>query len=381
MPVILQTWGELITNTLNPRKIEHLSNERIGEIIHQSETESEKVPKLLVDGIVDRDSIRDKQQFVQVHQSMLIRLLNQLFTYQQAEESRQHVLTLYQTVGRHLEHTLNFIEDFFRNYFDRSEQVPASYFLLSTGELGRQLVLLKEKFENSADLDPVLSSILVSNFNRYCNGEKTGATYDELLYQRELLKELLSDKTSASEASIREVLFYFNFNDDDYVAYLYKRLAVQIEDLSNRRDKVVALRYEQKIINQLRTKLKTIFNERMPALKEQVVAWIEEERRFFEMAPATEAPAKTETEPEDKIQTALSVARLALLLRLMVIDKIITNRVVAQMLRIVVKLVSTEKVEAISFRSLETKYHNPDRGTISAVKDMLFRWINILNRL
>ena len=44
-------------------------------------------------------------------------------------------------------------------------------------------------------------------------------------------------------------------------------------------------------------------------------------------------------------------------------------------------VVTTLQKENIAFGSLETKYHNPDRGTISAVKDMLFRWINILNKL
>jgi len=62
-------------------------------------------------------------------------------------------------------------------------------------------------------------------------------------------------------------------------------------------------------------------------------------------------------------------------------DKIITNRVVAHVLRIAVKVFTTLQKENIAFGSLETKYHNPDRGTICAVKDMLFRWINILNKL
>ena len=119
----------------------------------------------------------------------------------------------------------------------------------------------------------------------------------------------------------------------------------------------------------------------MPSLKEQVNQWIEEEIKFLEAEPAAVPPSKTELEPEEKIHTSLSVAKLALLIRLMVIDKIITNRVVAQVLRIIVRMTTTLQRENIAFGSLETKYHNPDRGTISAVKDMLFRWINILNKL
>ncbi len=91
--------------------------------------------------------------------------------------------------------------------------------------------------------------------------------------------------------------------------------------------------------------------------------------------------SKQESEQDEKLHLSLSVAKIALLFRLMIIDKVITNRIVAQVLRIVVKTVTTLHRENISFGSLETKYHNPDRGTISAVKDMLFRWINILGKL
>ena len=165
------------------------------------------------------------------------------------------------------------------------------------------------------------------------------------------------------------------------MAYVYDKLEALIEHLTTKKEKIAALKFEQKNINQFRTKLNSSLSATMPSIKEQVNQWIEEEIKFLEAEPANETPSKGENEPEDKIHTSLSVAKLALLIRLMVIDKIITNRVVAQALRVIVRMVSTLQKENIAFGSLETKYHNPDKGTISAVKDMLFRWINILNKL
>lgn len=381
MPVILQKWEELIAGALSRLGEADLSEEEITNIIGQSAAFSNGIRNLLVEAVVDRESIRDKQLFVQVHQAILIRLLNKVFECQQTGGQQETAHQAYQAFSLHLEQALNFIEDFFSNYFDRREKAPAPYFYVSTAELCRQVVLLKEKFKKTADVDPALVTILENNFCRYCNGEKSSATYIELAYQRDLLNELLSTKTPATDAGIREVLFYFNFNEDDYVTFLYRKISTDLEEQPTRQENLATLRFEQKIINQYRTKLNTVFNEGMPALKEQVTQWIGEEIRFWEATPVSETGANSDSEPEEKIKTALSVARLSLLLRLMVIDKIITNRVVAQMLRIVARMVSTEKVESISFQSLETKYHNPDRGTISAVKDMLFRWLNILNRL
>jgi hypothetical protein len=119
----------------------------------------------------------------------------------------------------------------------------------------------------------------------------------------------------------------------------------------------------------------------MPPLKEQVNCWIEEEIKFLQTEPAFPLPAIEAKEVGNKIETSLSVSKLALLVRLMVIDKVITNRVVAQVLRVVIRTVATSQSENIGFSSFESKYHKTDKGTITAVKDMLFRWINILNQL
>ncbi|MFR1445770.1 hypothetical protein ACLUYJ_19615, partial [Acinetobacter baumannii] len=89
----------------------------------------------------------------------------------------------------------------------------------------------------------------------------------------------------------------------------------------------------------------------------------------------------TLSEPDSKIHTSLSVAKLAVIIRLLVVDKIIINRTVAPMLRIVGRTFSTLQKDDISIGSLETKYHAPDKTTINAVRDMLFKWINILGKL
>lgn len=383
MPVILQKWEELITGSLHPSRIDVdlLTDEVIENFIRQSETERDKARNLLIEGIINRPEIRDKQQYVQLNQALLIRLLDTVYSYKQTKGLDRKQVELYSTIVQHLESVLVFIEDFFSNYFDRNERVPLPYFLIATGELYQQVQLLKTKLEAGNAIDSLLVAILIKNFSGICERKAQTATYNELVYQRSLMNELLSEDTKADETTIRQVLFFFNFNDDDYIAYNYSMLTSLLEQQPTKREKFATLRYEQKTINQFRTKLHTQLNAAMPSLKEQVNQWMDEEIKFLEAEPPTEAAPKAENGPEDKIHTSLSVAKLALLLRLMVIDNIIVNRVVAQVLRITVRTVSTLHKENIAFGSLETKYHNPDRGTISAVKDMLFKWINILNKL
>lgn len=383
MPIILEKWEVLINTSLNPLNATKLPtcDKVIKGLIAESELERERVRNLLIEGVIDRQKIMDKQQYVQVVQAMLIRLLDKLHFYKQTEGLESGLLYFYNTVSHHLEEVLNFIEDFFSNYFDRNEKVPTPYLLISIEELCKQLDQLQGRLEVNDAIDRELKAVLVQNLEAFCSIRSSGPTYNELLYQKGLMSELLSDNVLASERSIREVLFYFNFNGDDYVAYLFNKLKAVTEAYNSNREIIAGLRYEQKTINQLRTKLNFYLSPYMPSLKEQVNSWIEEEIKFLQIEPAFTLPIMAAVVDGDKIQTSLSVSKLALLVRLMVIDKVITNRVVAQVLRVVIRTFATAQSENIGFSSFESKYHKTDKGTIAAVKEMLFRWINILNQL
>jgi len=382
MALVLNKWETLIYSTISPFQVnvDLLSEECIQLLIEQSDKEQEHVRNSMIEWLVDKTKIRDKQQFVQLNQAILIRLLDKLDSYKK-ETYKSAIQNLYEAISEHLENTLNFIEDFFSNHFDRNERVPATYLNISLEELCKKLEQLKEILTDNDSVGNNLSIIIITNFNKFCYQHAQSVTYNELIYQKDLMDELLTDETLKCEQSIKEVLFYFNFNDADYISYLYKSLSALIESLEIKQEKISVLRFEQKTINQLITKLNVQLSPYMPSLKEQVNQWIEEEIKFLETGPQEIISAKTVREQDEKLHLSLSVAKIALLLRLMIIDKIITNRVVAHVLRIIVKTVTTLQRENISFGSLETKYHNPDRGTINAVKDMLFRWINILSKL
>ena len=82
--------------------------------------------------------------------------------------------------------------------------------------------------------------------------------------------------------------------------------------------------YEYKWLKELTAELPTnCYNTNMPSLKEQINGWIDEEIKFLENVQLPEKVADKLNENEDKIHTSLSVAKLAVLLRLLVIDKII----------------------------------------------------------
>jgi hypothetical protein len=100
---------------------------------------------------------------------------------------------------------------------------------------------------------------------------------------------LLLNEVLSSENLINEVLFYFNYNDHDYINYLKKKLTLLIEGFSNSKEKISFLRLEQKKLNQFPLRLVTYLNPDMPSLPDQINHWIEEEIKFLSISIPEEA--------------------------------------------------------------------------------------------
>ncbi len=283
MSYSLQNWNKLVTETLHSSNAKHFSHtpESIQNIIQQSKDEYEKVRNHLIEDILERVRIKDKKQYIKVTQVMLVDLLDKLYSYKQLKELSQKVLNLYDEIGNHLENTLGFIRLIFSNYFDYNEKAPWSYGDVSISEFRKKITLISKGNRSSSGHYGELIEILIGNFNKFCSQNKSSVTYNELMYQKDLMNHLLKAETLSSENLIKEVLFYLNYNDEQYLGYLYKKLTDIITPITNKKEKIAALLYEQKIFNQLHTRPGCQLTKEMPSLKEQLNYWIEEEVKFL----------------------------------------------------------------------------------------------------
>ena len=381
--MILDKWNTIINGRLNPLNTnDDLSDaEAVQLVINESEEDQQTIRSMLVEDLIEKPNVMDKEQYVKVNQTLLIRILDILFAYSQTRPLNENKLLLYNTISQHLQSTLDFVEDFFNNYFDRNEKVPEPYISIAKENIKKQVKQLKHIVSKQENANTFLTNLVLDSIQHLLRAESIVITYSRLSYHKMLLNELPSQKVIQSTQCIREALYYINYNEDNFVTYEYEWLKELTNELPTNQEKIAALRFEQKKINQLPLKPNCCFNPNMPSLKDQINGWVNEEVKFLENIQLPERVGDKSNENEDKIHTSLSVAKLAVLLRLLVIDKIIINRTVAPMLRVAAKIFTTLQTDDISFGSLETKYHAPDKATINAVKDMLFKWINILNRL
>ena len=381
--MILDKWNTVINGRLSPLNTNDdlLAAEAVQLVINESEDDQQTIRSMLIEDLIEKPNVMDKEQYVKVNQTLLIRILDKLFAYSQTKPLNENILHLYNTISQHLQSTLDFVEDFFSNYFDHNEKVPEPYIGIAKENIKKQVKQLKHIVSKQESTDTFLTNLLLDSIQQLLGDESIIITYSQLSYHKILLNELLSQKVIQSPHSIIEALYYLNYNEDNFITYEYEWLKELTAELPTNQEKIAALRFEQKKINQLPLKPNCCYNPNMPPLKEQINGWIDEEVKFLENVQLPEKVGDKLNENEDKIHTSLSVAKLAVLLRLLVIDKIIINRTVAPMLRVAAKIFTTLQKDDISFGSLETKYHAPDKATINAVKDLLFKWINILGKL
>ena len=381
MEMILTKWDKLINETLNPfsQNINTLTDELIKTIIADTEAEKAALKATLIKDIINTTAIKDKEHYVHITQALLIRMLNKIYTYRKHNEVNGTLILLYDTITQSLQLSLDFIEEFFAGHFNQNERVPESYLASCKTIMAKQLMAINLSITANKLIDTQLASVIEQHLQGFINNGQRPVSYVKLLYHKDLLRELISEKTMQSTQTLRELLYYLNYNEENFISYEYERLQLITGNLPTKKEQVTTLRFEQKTINQLSGKITGCYSLTMPPLKEQVNGWINEEIKFLEAGNFADDLSTIES--ENKIHTSLSVAKLALIIRLLVIDKIIINRTVAPMLRIVARVFTSLQKEDISFGSLETKYHAPDKATINAVKEILFKWINILNRL
>lgn len=352
----------------------------LAEMIELSAVLKQKSKELFIQSIVGKIAVQDKRELTTITQSVITRLLDQLFTIEQKQTEDTGKVSI-ELISEHVKEVFEFIKEYFSSYFDYTQKVPSyllSYFkesLKTNAESLKQLVV-----NNGIEMEEI--GVIVSEVVEHTiTGSSTINTYSQINYYRDLFHQFLSGDGTLTASFIRDTLYKYNYNSESFIVNEYERLNKACGQLHSIKEKIGLLSYELKKVNQFFCTPKNGFLQFLPSVKEQVGNWIIEEIRFLEKGTLPIEYANTLSESDNKIHTSLSVAKLAVIIRLLVVDKIIINRTIAPMLRIVTKTFSTLQKDDISIGSLETKYHAPDKATINAVKDMLFKWINILGKL
>ncbi len=273
MAYILESWDILISRTIHPDNLHHFTKNEDWQksFIQESEAEKEKLRTLLVKDFVDGAKQKKMEFLVHFNQGILIRLLDKLHLYRSSSAVPEKAILLYESVTKDVSFILNFIEEYFTKYFDRNEKVPATYLIQSKKEILQQLEFLQQLFEINKVAGTLLTNIIVSNFIKFTNDEKSPTTYSELIYQKELLKELLMlhkfNKEVGFEKAVEEKLIYMNFNSPLFVDHLSSQLNKQVKQVTSDKVKVSILAGFQRTLSLIHTRPSVALHSEYPNIK------------------------------------------------------------------------------------------------------------------
>jgi len=374
---ILIKWDADMNNKMTVDKTQY---DDINLLIQQSEQEHQYFRVLLLEEMINRESSLDKQQLIETVAVYFIRLMDTMYTYSNLRDVNNQLRIIVDKVCLHFQQTFQFIEEFFGGYIDKDRKAPFAYIEIGKIEIIKKLKKAKSNFVQSTESTVTLIEILFTVIEEKLSAS-SAITINNIAYITQLAGEIDRQSKPIAEQNLRNILYSLNFNEENFVMAEYERFAALTPDSLSKNERIRLLKQEQKTINQVTVKLNCYWNASMSSLKEQLNGWLNEEIQFIETGTSAMLNQNGAMENTDKIQTSLSVAKLALIIRLLVIDKVIINRQVAPALRTVAKVFTTLQKDEISFGSLETKYHAPEKANITMVRDMLFKWINILGKL
>lgn len=378
----------LVTVTVHPNNSGNLalSENYFKSILDIVSKEIKSIRIHLVTYLFNDEKQADVEFLVQNYQSVIIRLLNDLYSYQANQTGNTNLINLYTSLSNLLAEVLTYIETYFSKYFNIDEEIPRIYYSLNSKDFRQQLSKLNIQFKDRlADLE--LIAIIISNYPFLQSGvNKKTITYRDLIYRKELIRELnglVSD--SSIYKSVEDVLFYLNFNHIEFFKYLIDKLQEEYNKLETLDGKLELLKYQRKLFRQMHMKPNFSLFAQFPSIQEQVLNWVEEEIFFMEgqIKPVDREPEKKDIEPvsETKISVALSVAQLAFLIRVLTLGKVITNNNQSDVIRIFASNFKTYKTDDISYGSLYGKYFKPEASAIREVKGVLLQLTSLITKM
>jgi hypothetical protein len=373
---------------------------------HSSEEYSEKMLTMFRDEILRiksdwknnvfaADDERKIELYIQHHQKELIELADLLLEYRGgngtpdadsgASDPGKY---LYENFYIGIEELLAFIENYFSRYFDQNHFIPVSYKWVAHHDFKVKVTLIRKSLEKRK-VDKHLVSLAFFPLDRFINETaKCDITFRRLIYLKKFIRELqkiaeaqMDDRQINEE--LRKLFFYLNYNSlrvfNYATGYISKFVSMGNAPVS----KYERLALVHKLINQTQVKPGFSFDPNLKSINEQLAGWIAEEISFYEKKQLTLEFKSNGVESagnEYKLKTDLSVPQMAFFIRLMMESKVIRSDNIQEVLRFCSRHLQSRRTEKIAHASLYSKFYNTEQSTLVAVKEILTRMLNLVNK-
>ena len=383
MNYIIEKFDHIITSLSSSDKMNvGLKREEANDIIKDCEEEKEKIRLQIMEEVFNAGEERTLELLIDKYQSVFIRLIDQLYTYQQANKKQQEYKLLSKALYEYLNELLYFLQIHYAKYFNHFQKMPFIKMEHIKKELKPRLDTIIAAFQRTI-LNERLIRLIVQPLEQFILSNTI--TYNESQYMKAITNELLAIDTTVQEEDIiltvKRILISINFNSPDLTAYLINELDILVADEESVQGKLRILKYQSKEINQVTIKPEHALHNDYGSLKEQIINWLNEEILFYQTEQAVVVAMPNAIVSDTKIHTSLSVPQLALLFRLLKEEQLITNTNQSELLKVVSGCFTTMHKESFSYGHLHGKYYKIEQHTKRTVYDMLIRLLHLSRKI
>ena len=282
----------------------------------------------------------------------------------------------------YLEKLLRFIEKEYRNYLNVNIQIPYRSTLVKEFEIANKLNDVKSRLLDSNIDDQLLKLTYEPLLKIATISIQEKLTYYEFNYCSEFILALYKqiNFTNISNETIKESLFYLNFNSLKLFKYLTSDIIKELEEQENNIQKIDVLYRFLKNYNQKQIRNFIKYKSNLPSLKEQIISWIEEEIDYLSKKIKLESnqlASISSNEVKTKFLTNLSVAQLSYFFSLLMETGIIKHKNQTDIFRFISENFKTNNTEKISVDSIKVKYYNVESNTRKVLREKLIELLGL----
>ena len=317
--------------------------------------------------------------YIHRHQSRLIFLEDMLYNITLQQSGCAPLLNeIYQV----LENLLNFIHAHFPEFENSNQAISNRTKVESVRKFKAQLSTIKRKLHT---INSQLADSFLYPIQSATDDHKPVLTYNQLSYLDLLINQLINLRPSQSNDTINdplvEQLIGINFNSWRFFKYLVNDIRMQIQNEESLNTQIKILSLYLKLINQANVRTDVIFNPSQKGINVMLSQWLIEELNYHEKQLQLCRNTNSKSDSDNfKVNYDLSVPQLGCHLRIMHEIGAITNKNITTLTEFFANHSTTKRTENISAESLRIKFNVIDDSARTAVKAMLIKMLNELNK-
>lgn len=333
--------------------------------------------------------------YIQNNQVAIINLCDTVFTFFADETNsdifeisgNHKVMDIYRLIYVSLEDLLIFIENNYTKYLDSDVPVIYRHRITESFKITEKLMFVLGLFQSGVISTDLTNTILKPLERLKILRQDNTITYKSLIYKKHLLNECYNEfnNSELSEPRLVTVLINSNFNCIAFFNYVTAKILSDVNTEEYLNSKIEKLSGYLKNYLQFLPHTQLTYISSLPPLHIQLIKWIEEEIVFLEKKKAFDTSLQISIplpNPDNKakIELSISVAQFSFFCKMLIETDVIINKNQSEVFRTIAENYSTPKVQNMSPSSFSSKFYTVETSTKDAVRDLVIRLLNNINK-